>query len=140
MLGSFLGPMAVSLSLPATALLGGDQAGRREGRYRTVLVAGTAAVLTGALASVAAQIGEVIPAVLLTTFAGLAVLDILIDALGQATVEPLVIGPVVAFTITLSDLSLLGFGPFFWALALGSLMSHLLEREDLEKLADPSIS
>ena len=92
----------------------------------------------GLLASVAAQIGEVIPAALLTTFAGLAVLDILIDALAKTAAKPLVLGPVAAFTISLSELSLLGFGPFFWALALGSLVSHLLEREDLEALADSS--
>jgi predicted benzoate:H+ symporter BenE len=39
-----------------------------------------------------------------------------------------------AFAIALSDISLLGFGPFFWALIIGTAVSLLLERNALREI------
>jgi predicted benzoate:H+ symporter BenE len=42
---------------------------------------------------------------------------------------PLTLGPLFAFAIALSDMTLFGLGPFFWSLILGTAISLLLERE-----------
>jgi hypothetical protein len=47
---------------------------------------------------------------------------------------PLVLGPVFAFAIALSDMTLLGLGPFFWSLVLGTIVSLLIERDGWERL------
>lgn len=132
-LGSLLGPMAVSLSLPASALVGGPQAGRRQGRYQAVLVVAGAGVLIALLAGLAADLPEVIPRPLLLALAGLAMVAVLGNALKEITRGPLLLGPMFAFAIALSDISLLGFGPEFWSLVVGTGVSLLLERRALQE-------
>jgi predicted benzoate:H+ symporter BenE len=39
-----------------------------------------------------------------------------------------------AFTVAISDITLLGFGSFFWALIIGIGVSMLLERSGLKEL------
>lgn len=112
-LGAFLGPMGVSLSLPLTSLVGGAGAGEQRLRYQAVYYVGIASVLIGLLASVAAALPEIIPIALLLTLAGLSLADVLSDALMEITRGPLLIGPLFTFVIAVSDISLLGFGPYF---------------------------
>lgn len=135
-LGSFLGPMAVSLSLPATALVAGPSNGQPSLRYRSVYASALGGVLIGVAAPFAAELPEFIPFPLLFALAGLAMLDVFLDALRRALGGPLILGPVFAFAIALSDISLFGFGPFFWALALGSAISLSVERKDLQATQD----
>ena len=142
MLGSFLGPTGVSLSLPATSLVAGPGAGDREIRHRTVYLVAGAALLVGLLAGVAAGLLEIIPASLLATLAGLALVDVLANAVKQVTAGPLLLGPLFAFAIALSEIEFLGFGNYFWSLVIGTAISLLLEREGLrayrsERAASP---
>lgn len=130
-LGSLLGPTGVSLSLPATSLVAGEGAGEHEVRHRSVYIVATAALVTGLLGGIAAHLPEVIPLPLLLSLAGLAVVDVLGNALKRITQGPLVLGPLFAFAIALSDISLLGFGNYFWSLVIGTAVSLLLEREAL---------
>jgi benzoate membrane transport protein len=132
--GSLLGPIAVSLSLPATSLVAGPEAGQRQFRYLSVVLVAVGAILIGLLASLAAVIPEIIPASLLLTLAGLAVVGVLVNALQQVVRGPLILGPAFAFTVASSQIVWLGFGPFFWALVIGSLVSFLLEREKMRSL------
>jgi benzoate membrane transport protein len=46
----------------------------------------------------------------------------------------LILGPIFAFAVALSDMTLLGLGPFFWSLVLGVSVSLLLERESWKRL------
>jgi benzoate membrane transport protein len=46
----------------------------------------------------------------------------------------LLLGPLFAFAIALSEISILGFGPFFWALVIGTGVSLVLERDELQTL------
>jgi benzoate membrane transport protein len=131
MLGSFLGPTGVSLSLPATSVVAGPGAGDREIRHRAVYLVGGAALLVGVLAGVAAGLSGVIPSVLLATLAGLALVDVLANAVKQVTAGPLLLGPLFAFAIALSQIEFLGFGNYFWSLVIGTAISLLLEREGL---------
>jgi hypothetical protein len=97
---------------------------------------GFAALLVGVLAGVAAGLAEAIPAALLATLAGLALVDVLADAVQRVAQGPLLFGPLFAFAIALSDISLLGFGNYFWALIIGTVVSLLLERDGLRALRE----
>jgi benzoate membrane transport protein len=138
LVGSLLGPTAVSLSLPATAIAAGPEAGEHRLRHRSVYLASAAVVMIGLLAGIAAELPEIIPVGLLLALAGLAVIGVLANALQQIARGPLLLGPLFAFAITLSEISILGFGPFFWALVIGTGISLLLERDELQVLRSPA--
>lgn len=133
-IGSFLGPIGVSLSLPATSLVAGPGAGDKALRHRSVYISGIVAVFVGFFASVAVGIASAIPLVLLLTLAGISVLNVLKNALQQVTKGPLILGPLFTFTIAISEISFLGYGPYFWALVIGTGVSLLLEKDALNKL------
>jgi benzoate membrane transport protein len=138
LVGSLLGPTAVSLSLPATAIVAGPDAGDHQLRHRSVYLASGAVVMIGLLAGIAAELPEIIPLGLLLALAGLAVIGVLANALQQITQGPLLLGPLFAFAIALSEITILGFGPFFWALVIGTGVSLLLERDELQALRSPA--
>lgn len=60
-LASFLGPVAASLSLPATALVSGTDAGEHHVRHRAVYVVAAAALVIALAAGAAAVLAEIIP-------------------------------------------------------------------------------
>lgn len=133
-LGSIFGPMGVSLSLPATALVAGPDAGERDVRHWAAYVAAGIGVIIALLSGFAAEFTAVIPPALLAAAVGLAVIGVLGEALQQVGRGPLVLGPMLAFTVSLSGLELFGLGRFFWALAIGLAASYLLEREQWRSL------
>lgn len=133
-IGSVFGPLGVSLSLPATALVAGPDAGDRSGRRLAAYIAAGIGVAVAALSGFASGLTEVIPAALLTAVVGLAVVGVLTEAIGQIGRSPLTLGPVFAFAVSLSDLQLLGLGRFFWALVVGLVTSFLVERRAWESL------
>ncbi|MBW3561199.1 MAG: benzoate/H(+) symporter BenE family transporter [Actinobacteria bacterium] len=95
----------------------------------TSLPAASAAIVIALLAGMAAELQAIVPAELLTVLVGLAVLGVLTHAIRQIAASDLVLGPVLAFAIALSDLTLLGLGRFFWALVIGLGTSLLVERD-----------
>ena len=97
---------------------------------------GGAALLTGILASIAIDLVLIIPFVLLLTLAGVSVVSVLGNALQRITEGPLLLGPLFAFVVAASEISFLGFGPFFWSPVIGTGVSLLLERDELQKLRD----
>lgn len=135
-IGSFFGPTGVSLSLPATSLVGGIGAGERQYRHRAVYISGGAVLLVALLSGMAARLPTIVPLELLLSLAGLAVVGVLTHALREITRGPLTLGPILAFAISLSEISLFGFGPFFWALVAGTGVSMLVEREALQEIRD----
>jgi predicted benzoate:H+ symporter BenE len=113
MLGSLLGPTGISLSLPATSLVAGPDAGEFKIRHLSVYMVCGAALLVGILAGIAVDIARIIPFVLLLTLAGVSVVDVFGNALKRITEGPLFFGPLFAFVVAVSEISFLGFGPFF---------------------------
>jgi benzoate membrane transport protein len=134
MLGSFIGPVAVSLALPPVLLTAGPGAGPRSLRYRSVFLPAAAGLLIAVFASTAADLAVLVPPKLLLAMAGLALVGALVGALKEIASGPLVLGPVFAFAIALSDMTLLALGPFFWSLVFGTAISLLLEREGWKRL------
>lgn len=138
--GSLLGPIGVSLSLPATALSAGPEAGDRLLRHRSVYVAAGGAVVIALFAGLAVELADVIPQALLVALVGLAVVGVLSTALKRVAEGPLLLGPLFAFGIALSELSMFGVGSFLWALVAGVAVSALLERDGWAALRRPSAS
>ncbi|MCZ7533091.1 MAG: benzoate/H(+) symporter BenE family transporter [Acidimicrobiia bacterium] len=127
-IGSFFGPMGVSLSLPSTALIAGPESGNREIRHWAGYIGAIAGIVVGLAGGFAADLIEFIPGALLDAIVGLAVLGILAQSLKEITKGPFLIGPLVAFVVSVSRIELLGLGRFFWALVFGLGVSLLLER------------
>lgn len=122
---SLLGPTAVSLSLPATALVAGTAAGDRRTRHRAVYASGAVLVLIGVLAGFVAVVPDLIPIRLLLALAGLAVVGVLSESLQRMAQGPLLRSAIFAFAVALSEISVLGLGSFFWALVVGVLVARL---------------
>jgi benzoate membrane transport protein len=134
MVGSFLGPSAISLALPLVPLTAGPGAGEHALRYRSVFVPAGALLLIAFLAGTAAGMANLVPPTMLLALAGLALVGALVAALQGITRGPLVLGPIFAFATALSKMSLLGLGPFFWSLVVGIGVSLLLERDEWNQL------
>ncbi len=133
--GSIFGPMGVSLSLPATALTASPEAGEHDIRHWAGYVAAVVGLLIAVMSGFATELLDFIPRPLLLAVVGAAALGILAQvALPEITKGPLVLGPVVAFAVAMSDIELLGLGRFFWALVFGLAVSLLLEREQWKEI------
>jgi benzoate membrane transport protein len=136
-IGSLAGPTGVSLSLPATSLIAGPHAGDARYRHRAGYIASASTVIVVLFSGIVGTLLNILPIALLLSIAGLASIGILTHALHEVTSGPLTLGPLFAFATALSDISLLGLGPYFWALAIGTGVSVMLEREGLQRLHSP---
>jgi benzoate membrane transport protein len=92
-LGSFIGPMALSISLPVTSLVAGQEAGPFQYRQLAVCIAAIGAILIGLLAGIAAFLPVILPTAFITTMAGLALVGVLSSALKKVAERPLRLGP-----------------------------------------------
>ena len=135
LLGSLFGPITVSLALPPLLVTAGPTAGDRAIRYRSVYLPVVGGLLIAVFAATAADLAVLVPPVLLLTMAGLALVPALAVALREISAGPLVLGPLFAFAIALSNMTVFGLGPFFWSLVLGTAVSLLLEREGWKRLS-----
>lgn len=130
MVGSVFGPMGVSLSLPATALTASPDAGEHDTRHWAAYIAASVSLMVALSSGFASELLGFIPEPLLDAVVGLAVLGILAQALKEVTKGPLLLGPLVAFAVSVSHIELLGLGRFFWAIVFGLSVSLLLERDE----------
>ena len=137
---SFLGPVAMSLSFLTSLVLAGPSAGAHDRRYRSTYLPFAAGIAIALLANLAADLAVLFPPAFLLAIAGLALLPALTSALREISAGPLVLGPLFAFAIALSDMELFGLGSFFWSLVLGTLVSALFEREGWRRLAQERAS
>lgn len=128
---SLLGPTAVSIPLPIMPLVAGPQCGAWDRRFRVALAATIALVTIGVFGGVAASLVTWLPAALVLALAGLALAGVLAPALGQVTAGPLIWGPLFAFVVVQSNLTLVGLGSYFWALVIGVAVSAVVERDQL---------
>lgn len=133
-LASLFAPVAVSLALPPVLVTAGPAAGERSLRYRAVFLPVVAGLVIALLAALAADLALLIPPVLLLAIAGLALVPALLAALKAISAGPLVLGPLFAFAIALSDMTIAGLGSFFWSLVIGTVVSVLFEREGWREL------
>ncbi|HLL51844.1 MAG TPA: benzoate/H(+) symporter BenE family transporter [Thermomicrobiales bacterium] len=126
-IASMFGPAPVCMASLVTPLTAGPEAGERAVRPWAVYASALSFLLIAIGAAVAADLPAILPLPLLLAVAGLALLGVLGQALGEMTMGPLRLGPIVAFAVTSSTLSLWGLGAAFWAIVFGTLTSRLLE-------------
>ena len=124
---SILGPSPVCMGSLLTPLAAGPEAGERSVRPWAVYGGAVFLLVVAMGAAVVADLPTMLPLPLLLAVAGLALLGVLGQALGEMTMGPLRFGPIVAFAVASSTLSLWGLGAAFWAITLGTLTSWLLE-------------
>ena len=127
MLVSLAGAGLVTMASLLAPMTAGPDSGEHAQRHWSVYAAGLGFVVIGSFAGVATIWSTVVPISLLLALAGLALIGVLRQALQEVTRGPLVLGPVFAFAIAVSELSLFGLGNVFWALVIGAGVSVLLE-------------
>jgi benzoate membrane transport protein len=137
--GSLFGPLSMSLALPPVLVTAGPTAGDRSLRYRSIYVPVAAGLLIAIFAATAADLAVLVPPVLLLTMAGLALVPALAVAIREIGAGPLVLGPLFAFAIALSHMTVFGLGSFFWSLVLGTAISLLLERDGWKGLQSEAL-
>lgn len=129
-----LGPVPVCMVALFAPLTAGPEVGEREVRHWSVYAAGTILIVIALGAGIAARLPSFLPLPLLLALAGLALVGVLAQALGELVRGPLLLGPLFAFVAASSQLTLFGLGPLFWALVIGTGVSLLLEAEALQQL------
>jgi benzoate membrane transport protein len=134
MLGSALGPAPICLVSLLTPLTAGPEAGEREVRHWSVYAVGVVLLVIALGAGIAAQLPSLLPLPLLLAIAGLGLVGVLAEALGEMMRGPLLVGPLFAFVAASSHLTLVGLGPLFWALVIGTAISLVLEAGALREL------
>ena len=131
---SLFGPCPVCMGALVTPLTAGPEAGERSVRPWAAYAGAAGFLLIALGAGVAADLPALLPLPLLLAVAGLALLGVLSQALEQVITGPLRLGPLVAFAVASSTLSLFGLGAAFWALAFGTMTSLLVEGVALRTL------
>jgi benzoate membrane transport protein len=124
---SVFGPCPVCMGALVTPLTAGPEAGERAVRPWAAYAAAVGFLLIALGAGVASDLPSLLPLPLLLAVAGLALLGVLSQALTQVMAGPLRLGPLVAFAVASSSLSLFGLGAAFWALVFGTLASLAVE-------------
>ena len=114
-------------------VLGGPDAGPRESRYMSSVIAAVLAALLGLCAACAGTLLAVLPVGFVPALAGLALLSAMMDALRRTTQTELPMGAFFALAIAASRVTLLGVGSAFWALIGGVVVSLALERPALRR-------
>ncbi len=130
MAGSLFGVAPISTGAFLMPLVAGPQAGEHRRRHWSVVALALALLAIAALAGMPARLPAAVPPALLFALAGLALLGVLGQALAATTRGPLRLGPLFAFVVASSHLTLFGLGPLFWSLVVGTAVSLLLEQHD----------
>jgi benzoate membrane transport protein len=132
--GSVFGAVPICMASMLNPLTAGPEAGDHRLRHWSVYASAVLLLLIAALATMAAELPNIVPVALLMAIAGLALFGVLARSLGEITQGPLQLGPLFAFVITLSGVSLVGLGSVFWAIIGGLAVAMLLERERLQEI------
>ncbi len=120
-----------TLQSAGSAILGGSEAGPRDRRYIAAVIAGVGCVFLAVAASTASALLYVLPANLVATLAGLAILCTLLGAIERTATSDLRLGSFFALLIASSPLMILGIGAPLWAIIGGLGVSLALERPAL---------
>lgn len=128
LVNALFGGHPASVQSSGTAILAGEDAGPRDGRYVAALIAATGCILIAVGATTVGGLNGVLPASLVAALAGLAILRTVMGAVEKmATGEPR-LSAFIAFSIAASPLTIAGIGPIFWAMVGGFLVAVTVER------------
>ena len=132
MVSAFVGTVSTCLTGPTNAII--ISSGEQRRHYTGALVVGLLAMAFGLLSPLFTRLMLATPPAFIATLAGLAMLRVLQTAFVASFAGRFSLGALVAFLVTVTDLTILNIGAAFWGLVAGVLVSLLLERADFAAL------
>ena len=123
-----VGTVCSCLTGPTNAIIVGE--GKPQQHYAPGIVVGLLAILFGLFSPVFTQFLLAAPAAFIVTLAGLAMLRVLQAAFVAAFSGAHVLGALITFLVTVSNISILNIGAAFWGLVFGYAVSRLIEKAD----------
>jgi benzoate membrane transport protein len=126
MLTAFIGSVSTCLTGPVNAII--SSAGDRRRQYTAGIGVGVLAIGFGLLSPTVTRLMLATPPAFVATLAGLALLRVLQAAFSVAFAERHTLGALVAFIVTVADVTIANIGAPFWGLVFGFAVSWLLER------------
>ncbi|WP_226344170.1 benzoate/H(+) symporter BenE family transporter [Agilicoccus flavus] len=124
-----LGAVSTCLTGPTNALL--VASGERRRQYTAAVACGALAMVVGVLAPTLVSFMLAMPPAWIAVLGGVAMLKALQTAFCTAFSGGCAFGALVAFLVTVADLTVLGIGGAFWGVVAGYLVTRLLEPADL---------
>lgn len=128
LLSAVVGSVSTCLTGPTNAII--TASGERQRHYIAGITTGAVAVLFGLLSPAFTRLMIHAPKAFIMALAGLAMLRVLQAAFMTSFKDKFTLGALVAFLVTVADLSLANIGAAFWGLVAGIVVSLLLERRD----------
>lgn len=134
MVTSFFGAHNANIAGPMTAICSSKEAGdNKDGRYAAVVVNATLFGGFGIIAGVAVPFVTALPAALVATVSGLAMIGVLVSSLQASFSErKFQIGAFFTLVIAMSGISFYGISSPFWALIGGVIVSLIIEKTDFD--------
>lgn len=135
-----VGAHNANIAGPMTAICASEEAGPKEGRYAASFWNGITFAAFGVVGSFAIAFVSFIPSALVNVLAGLAMLNVLIQAFneGFGTLKYKT-GAFFALCVGASGLSFFGVGSAFWALVVGVVVSAICDRKDFKSDAEAAV-
>lgn len=121
------GAVSTCLTGPVNAIL--SSSGAKHQQYTAAFVICLLAILFGVYAPLFTKLMLAAPPAFIATLAGLALLRVLQSSFVISFGGKFTLGALVAFLVTLADLSIFNIGAPFWGLVFGLATSWLLERQ-----------
>ena len=128
MLTACTGTVSTCLTGPVNAVI--SSAGDPRRQYTAGIGVGVLAVGFGLLSPTVTRLMLATPPAFIAALAGLAMLRVLQSAFSIAFAERYSLGALVAFIVTVADVTILNIGSPFWGLVFGFAVSWLLEGRD----------
>jgi benzoate membrane transport protein len=135
----FIGAHCAVTAGPSTAICSSPAAHeKRELRYVAAFSEGVLWFCFALLAKVAVDAVNMVPKEFTAVLAGLAMFDVFSSAFQGAFAAKFRYGALVAFFVTMANVSILNIGAPFWAIVFGFLTSLLMERSDFSTIKVPT--
>lgn len=127
LIAATVGAVSTCLTGPVNGII---TAGRdKAGHYTAGVLVSVFVVLFGLLAPLFTTVLLATPRAFISTLAGIALLRVLQGAFTTAFGGAFALGALIAFLVTVSNLSIFNIGAPFWGLVLGFVVSWVMERE-----------
>ena len=125
---AMVGSVSTCLTGPTNAII--TASGERSRHYIAGISTGVFAIVFGLLSPAFTRLMLQAPKAFIMALAGLAMLRVLQAAFMASFKDKFTLGALVAFLVTVADLSVANIGAAFWGLVVGIAVSWLLERHD----------
>ena len=129
---ALVGSVSTCLTGPVNAII--SASGVRERQYLAGMMVAAFGLGFGLFSSTFTRLLLATPKAFIATLAGLAMLRVLQTAFTVAFRERFALGALVTFLVTVADVAIFNIGAPFWGLAIGFVVSWLLERGDFRSL------